>query len=166
VIVTPPYVSKGQGSASYVRACRFIHNVAEGVVVAVPILAGTGDRRTAIVITALSGLSEPVGALMGVWCMKTWFSSWMEATIGFILCVVGRDYDCSLNDGAVTTGETVPFRLRTNTAGLLSGMLHYWGHSLLPLRAASMPVDRIFSVISPPLYVAKSATWPNGYGLM
>jgi ZIP family zinc transporter len=88
VIVTPTYVSKGQGFASYIRACRFIHNVAEGVVVAVPILAGTGDRRTAIVITALSGLSEPVGALMGVWCMKTWFSSWMEATIGFILCVV------------------------------------------------------------------------------
>jgi ZIP family zinc transporter len=47
-------------------AAIFLHNIAEGLVVAVPILAATGDRRFAFCITALSGVTEPVGAALGV----------------------------------------------------------------------------------------------------
>jgi zinc transporter, ZIP family len=44
---------------------RFIHNIAEGFCVAVPVLAGTGNRWLALGLTAASGLSEPLGAILG-----------------------------------------------------------------------------------------------------
>ncbi|MGD9497566.1 MAG: zinc transporter ZupT [Armatimonadota bacterium] len=42
-----------------------LHNIPEGIAVAVPIAAATGDRRRAFMCSLLSGLSEPVGALLG-----------------------------------------------------------------------------------------------------
>jgi len=42
-----------------------IHNIPEGIAVSVPIFCATGDRRKAFVYSFLSGLSEPVGALLG-----------------------------------------------------------------------------------------------------
>lgn len=104
--------------------CSFAHNVAEGIVVAVPVFAGTGDRRLALTLTVLSvrvigalaramyitgvrlrafyqandsrncecvllqGLSEPIGALLGVLFMKSWFAGVMEAAINATLCGV------------------------------------------------------------------------------
>ncbi|MBI2843026.1 MAG: zinc transporter ZupT [Armatimonadetes bacterium] len=41
-----------------------IHNIPEGIAVAAPIYAATGDRRKAFLWSALSGLAEPVGALL------------------------------------------------------------------------------------------------------
>lgn len=42
-----------------------IHNIPEGVAVAVPIYYATGNRRRAFRLSFLSGLSEPVGAVLG-----------------------------------------------------------------------------------------------------
>ncbi len=42
-----------------------IHNIPEGIAVAVPIAAGTGRRRLAFAYAFVSGLAEPVGALLG-----------------------------------------------------------------------------------------------------
>jgi ZIP family zinc transporter len=42
-----------------------IHNVPEGIAVAVPIYYATGSRRKAFAYSFLSGLSEPVGAVIG-----------------------------------------------------------------------------------------------------
>jgi zinc transporter, ZIP family len=41
-----------------------LHNIPEGISVSVPIYYATGDRRKAFVYSALSGLAEPVGALI------------------------------------------------------------------------------------------------------
>lgn len=41
-----------------------IHNIPEGIAVAVPIYFATGDRKKAMRLSFLSGLSEPVGALL------------------------------------------------------------------------------------------------------
>jgi ZIP family zinc transporter len=41
-----------------------LHNIPEGISVAVPIFYATGDRRKAFIYSLLSGLSEPVGALV------------------------------------------------------------------------------------------------------
>ena len=49
----------------------FIHNISEGIVVAVPVLAGTGSKWFALALTAASGLSEPLGALLGVLMFRT-----------------------------------------------------------------------------------------------
>jgi len=41
-----------------------IHNIPEGIAVSVPISYGTGNRRRGFFLSFLSGLAEPVGALM------------------------------------------------------------------------------------------------------
>ena len=42
-----------------------IHNIPEGVAVAVPVFYATGNKRKAFWLSFLSGLSEPVGAVIG-----------------------------------------------------------------------------------------------------
>ncbi|MCA1757630.1 MAG: zinc transporter ZupT [Bacteroidales bacterium] len=42
-----------------------IHNIPEGIAVSVPVYFATGSRRKAFKLSFLSGLSEPVGALIG-----------------------------------------------------------------------------------------------------
>lgn len=42
-----------------------IHNIPEGIAVAVPIYYATGNRKKACMLSFLSGLSEPLGALVG-----------------------------------------------------------------------------------------------------
>jgi len=42
-----------------------IHNIPEGIAVSVPIFYATGNRKKAFFYSFLSGLSEPVGALIG-----------------------------------------------------------------------------------------------------
>ena len=42
-----------------------IHNIPEGISVSVPIFYATGDRKRAFWISFLSGVAEPVGALVG-----------------------------------------------------------------------------------------------------
>ncbi len=42
-----------------------IHNIPEGIAVAVPIFYATGNRRKAFTYSFLSGVAEPVGALIG-----------------------------------------------------------------------------------------------------
>jgi zinc transporter, ZIP family len=42
-----------------------IHNIPEGIAVSVPVYYATGSRKKAFFLSFLSGLSEPVGALIG-----------------------------------------------------------------------------------------------------
>ena len=42
-----------------------IHNIPEGISVSVPIFYATGNRRKAFVYSFMSGIAEPVGALIG-----------------------------------------------------------------------------------------------------
>merc|ERR1719231_530815 len=47
-----------------------MHNIPEGLAIAVPIYAATGSRRRAILMTLASGLSEPLGAALGVLVLR------------------------------------------------------------------------------------------------
>ncbi|MCM1264918.1 MAG: zinc transporter ZupT [Candidatus Gastranaerophilales bacterium] len=47
-----------------------LHNIPEGIAVALPIYHATGKKRTAILYALLSGLSEPVGAVIGVMLLQ------------------------------------------------------------------------------------------------
>lgn len=42
-----------------------IHNIPEGIAVSVPIYYSTGDKKKAFLYSFLSGLSEPIGAIIG-----------------------------------------------------------------------------------------------------
>ncbi len=48
-----------------IAAAIAIHNIPEGVAVSVPVFQATGDRWKAFRLSFLSGLAEPVGALVG-----------------------------------------------------------------------------------------------------
>lgn len=47
-----------------IAAAIAIHNIPEGIAVSVPVFYATGNRRKAFVLSLLSGLAEPVGALL------------------------------------------------------------------------------------------------------
>ena len=51
-----------------------IHNIPEGLAVSVPIFYATQSRTKAFVLSFLSGLSEPIGALLGYFLLRTVFS--------------------------------------------------------------------------------------------
>ena len=70
----------------------FLHNVAEGVVIAVPILAATGNRWLALGITAASGMTEPLGAAVGVLLLRGISNNNtanFEFYLNVVLCFVG-----------------------------------------------------------------------------
>lgn len=62
-----------------------IHNIPEGIAVAVPIFYATGSRKKAFKLSFLSGLSEPVGALVGYLILYRFFN---DAMFGFIFASV------------------------------------------------------------------------------
>jgi len=63
-----------------------IHNIPEGIAVSVPIYYATGDRKKAFIYSFLSGLSEPVGALIGYFVFRSFLS---EELFGFLFAGVG-----------------------------------------------------------------------------
>ncbi len=62
-----------------------IHNIPEGIAVAVPIYYATGSRKKAFAYSFLSGLSEPVGALVGFVLLYRFFN---DVMFGFIFAAV------------------------------------------------------------------------------
>lgn len=52
--------------AAAVALAVAIHNIPEGIAVALPLLYGTGNRRKSFGWAVLSGLAEPLGALVGM----------------------------------------------------------------------------------------------------
>ncbi len=54
------------GTAYSVALAVAIHNIPEGLAVAIPLLYGTGNRMKAFRLATLSGLSEPLGALIAM----------------------------------------------------------------------------------------------------
>lgn len=62
-----------------------IHNVPEGISVSVPIFHATGDRKKAFFYSMLSGLAEPMGALVGYFVFRSIFN---DLTFGILFASV------------------------------------------------------------------------------
>lgn len=62
-----------------------IHNIPEGIAVSVPIYYATGDKKKAFFYSFLSGLSEPVGALVGYGIFYKYFNN---ITFGLLFAFV------------------------------------------------------------------------------
>ena len=62
-----------------------IHNIPEGIAVALPIYHATGKKRLAIWYTFLSGISEPIGALIALFALHYFLP---QAAIGFLFASV------------------------------------------------------------------------------
>ncbi|CAM3960579.1 zinc transporter ZupT [Mesobacillus zeae] len=62
-----------------------IHNIPEGIAVSVPIYFATGDRKRAFKLSFLSGLAEPIGALVAYLFLMPFLNDIM---FGFIFAAV------------------------------------------------------------------------------
>ncbi|MDY7019095.1 MAG: zinc transporter ZupT [Chloroflexota bacterium] len=62
-----------------------IHNVPEGIAVSVPIFYATGNRRKAFAYSFLSGIAEPVGALIGYGILLPFLTpTLLSSTLAFV----------------------------------------------------------------------------------
>jgi ZIP family zinc transporter len=66
-----------------------IHNIPEGIAVSVPIYYATGDKNKAFLYSFLSGVSEPIGALIGYLVLMPFLSEGVLAgTLAFVAGVM------------------------------------------------------------------------------
>lgn len=70
----------------HISIAIMLHNIPEGISIAVPIYYATGSKKKAIKMTFLSGIAEPLGALLACTFLRNYISSEL---IGFILLFVG-----------------------------------------------------------------------------
>ncbi len=62
-----------------------IHNIPEGIATSAPIYFSTGSRKKAFGVSVLSGLTEPVGALLGYLILRPFFT---DAVFGALFSTV------------------------------------------------------------------------------
>jgi ZIP family zinc transporter len=95
-----------------------IHNIPEGLAVSAPIFYATKSRKKAFVYSFLSGLAEPIGALIGYFVLRSIFN---EATFGVIFAsVAGIMVYISLDELLPTAEEYGEHHLAIG--GLIVGM--------------------------------------------
>ena len=120
-----------EGLATFVSAVRdtklgiaiavaiAIHNVPEGIAVSIPIFYATGSRKKAFVYSFLSGLAEPVGALIGY---AIFFSFFNDIVFGILFAAgAGIMVFISLDELLPTAGEYGEHHL--SAYGLVAGMM-------------------------------------------
>lgn len=102
-----------------------LHNIPEGIAIAVPILYATGSRKKAFFYSLLSGLAEPVGALLGFWFLLPFltpaFLAMLFALVAGVMIYISFD---ELLPMAEIYGEH-----HIALAGILAGML-FMGYGL------------------------------------
>lgn len=86
-----------EGLATFVSALReptlgiaiavaiAIHNIPEGIAVSAPIYFATGNRRKAFLISFISGITEPVGAIIGYMILMPFFN---DVVFGILFAAV------------------------------------------------------------------------------
>jgi ZIP family zinc transporter len=96
-----------------------IHNIPEGISVSVPVYYATNDKKKAFLYSFLSGLSEPVGALIGYFILYNVLS---EALFGLIFAgVAGIMVYISLDELLPTAEKYGKHHIAIS--GLILGML-------------------------------------------
>ncbi len=96
-----------------------IHNIPEGIAVSVPIFYATGSKRKAFGYSFLSGLAEPVGALIGFLLLRPYLDG---AMFGFVFAgVAGIMVYISLDELLPTAEKYGKHHIAIG--GLISGMV-------------------------------------------
>jgi ZIP family zinc transporter len=96
-----------------------IHNIPEGIAVSIPVYYATGDKKKAFRLSFLSGLSEPLGALIGYLILFRFFN---DVVFGVLFAMVaGIMVFISLDELLPTAREYGEAHL--SIYGLIAGML-------------------------------------------
>ena len=95
-----------------------IHNIPEGIAVSIPIFYASGDKKMAFFYSFLSGLSEPVGALIGYLILRPFMG---PMVFGFLFAsVAGIMVFISLDELLPTAEEYGEHHI--SIWGLIAGM--------------------------------------------
>lgn len=95
-----------------------IHNIPEGLAISAPVYYATKSKRKAFFLSFLSGLAEPIGALIGYFFLR-WFMT--DASFGFIFAgVAGIMVYISLDELLPTAEEYGEHHVAIY--GLIAGM--------------------------------------------
>lgn len=95
-----------------------IHNIPEGISVSIPILYGTGSKKKAFFYSFISGMSEPLGALVGFFFLGSIFN---DLTISILLAATaGIMVFISLDELLPTAGKYCQYHFAIY--GLIAGM--------------------------------------------
>jgi len=62
-----------------------IHNIPEGIAVAIPVFYGTGSRKKAFYYSMISGIAEPIGAIIGYLILRNYIN---DLTFGILFGIV------------------------------------------------------------------------------
>ena len=62
-----------------------IHNIPEGIATSLPIYFSSGNKKKAFIISFLSGMTEPIGAIIGYLLLRPFFN---DTTFGILFGVV------------------------------------------------------------------------------
>ena len=72
-----------------------IHNIPEGIATSLPIFYSTGNRKKAFAVSFLSGMTEPVGAVIGYLVLRPFFSDFvfgaLFATVAGIMVFIALE---------------------------------------------------------------------------
>lgn len=104
-----------------------IHNIPEGIAVAMPIYHITGKKRYAMLYASLSGLTEPLGAFIGLFLLRFLFP---QMFVGFLMAgVAGIMIYISFDTLLPLAKEYGDWHL--SMIGIVTGMLFIWLSLLL-----------------------------------
>lgn len=96
-----------------------IHNIPEGIAVSIPVFFSTGSKKKAFVYSFLSGLSEPLGAVVGFTLLRAFVN---DLTFGVVFSMVaGIMVFISLDELLPSAQEYGEAHL--SIYGLISGMM-------------------------------------------
>ena len=96
-----------------------IHNIPEGIAVSVPIYHATGNKRKAFWLSFLSGLAEPLGALIAYFILMPFWSPLINSIV--LAAVAGIMVYISL-DELLPTAEKYG-KHHISISGLIAGMV-------------------------------------------
>lgn len=104
-----------------------IHNIPEGIAVALPVYHATGKKRYATLYAALSGISEPIGAVIGMFLLHFFMPQLMIGAA--MAAVAGIMIYISFDTLLPLAKEYGNWHL--SMMGIISGMLFIWISLLL-----------------------------------
>ncbi|MFX0113103.1 MAG: zinc transporter ZupT [Candidatus Hodarchaeota archaeon] len=96
------------------------HNIPEGLSVSVPIYHATGDKKKAFQLSFLSGVAEPIGALVGVLFLLPFIETDL---IGYSLAFVAGIMVIISLDELLPTANSYPEQEEVTAIGIILGMM-------------------------------------------
>lgn len=73
-----------------------LHNIPEGISISVPVYYATGSKKRGVVYSFISGLAEPIGALLAYICLKNYINDVLIAIT--LIIVAGIMVTLSINE--------------------------------------------------------------------